>query len=115
MTPELTALHVGSGSVPVFATPMMVALVEKACSQSIKPYLEDGFGSVGTIVNIAHTAASPIGAKVCCESELVEIDNRRLIFKAVVRDGAGIVGEGTHERFIINEERFIAKAAARKG
>lgn len=113
VTPEVTAREVGSGAVEVFATPMMIALVEKACSLSVKPFLEEGQETVGTLVNAAHTAASPLGADIRCESILTEIDRRRLVFRFTVYDNAGVVGEGTHERFIIDREKFMSKALTR--
>ena len=113
VTPESTARTVGSGAVEVFATPMMIALVEKACSLSVKPFLEEGQETVGTMVNATHTAASPLGADIRCESVLTEIDRRRLVFKFTVHDNAGVIGEGTHERFIIDRDKFMAKAQAR--
>ncbi len=113
VTPELTAESIGSGTVPVFATPMMISLVEKACRCSVEPYLDEGQTTVGTLVNVAHLAATPVGMRVWCETELVETDRRRLVFRVTVRDDAGPVGEGTHERFIIDSDRFVKKAEAR--
>lgn len=113
VTPELTAESIGSGTVPVFATPMMISLVEKACRCSVEPYLDEGQTTVGTLVNVAHLAATPVGMRVWCETELIEIDRRRLVFRVTVRDDAGPVGEGTHERFIIDSDRFVKKAEAR--
>ena len=114
VTPEVTAAHLGSGAVAVFATPMMIALVEKACMLSVRPFLEEGQDTVGTQVNISHSAASPLGSTVRCETTLVEVDRRRLVFSAKVYDDDGIVGEGTHERFIIDRERFLAKAEEKR-
>ena len=113
VTNELTAKNVGSGAVAVFATPMMIALMEKTCLQSVKPYLEEGQDTVGTRVDVSHGAATPVGMTVRCESELVEIDRRRLVFRVTARDDAGVVGEGTHERFIVDVEKFQAKARTR--
>ena len=113
VTPELTAESIGSGTVPVFATPMLISLVEKACRCSVEPYLDEGQTTVGTLVNVAHLAATPIGMRVWCDTELVEIDRRRLVFRVTVRDAGGLVGEGTHERFIIDTDRFVKKAEAR--
>jgi len=110
VTPELTAEKVGSGSVKVFATPMMVALIEKTCLMSVAPCLEAGQGTVGTHVDVTHTAATPVGMTVTAESELIEVERRRLLFRVSVRDERGPVGEGTHERFIIDIARFQAKA-----
>ena len=109
MLPELTAKHIGSGTVPVLATPMMIALMEKTCRLSVKPYLEEGQETVGTHVNVSHDSATPEGMTVWCESEVVDIDRRKITFRVVVYDKDGIVGQGTHERFIIDENRFRDK------
>ena len=109
VTPEMSAARVGSGLVDVFATPMMIALVEKTCNESVLPFLDEGQGTVGTLVNVAHTAATPIGMRVWCESELVEVDRRRLVFKVKAFDECGAIGEGSHERFIIDTAKFIEK------
>ena len=113
VTEDLTAREVGSGTVAVFATPMMVALMERTCLQSVRPFLEEGQDTVGTRVDVTHSAATPVGMTVRCESELVEIDRRRLVFHVVARDDAGVVGEGTHERFVIDIRKFVAKARTR--
>ena len=113
VTEDITARNVGSGTVAVLATPMMIALMEKTCLQSVKPYLEEGQDTVGTRVDVSHSAATPVGMTVRCESELVEIDRRRLVFRVTARDDAGVVGEGTHERFIVDVEKFQAKARTR--
>ena len=84
VTYELTAAKVGSGLVEVYATPMMIALMEKTCAQTVEPYLDEGDGTVGTLVNVTHSAATPVGMKVWCECELVEVDRRRLVFKAII-------------------------------
>lgn len=106
---ELTADYIGSGMVKVFATPMMIAMMEKTCRLSVAPYLEPGDGTVGTHVNVSHCAATPEGMKVWCDSELIEVDRRRLVFKVAAYDERGLIGEGTHERFIINNEKFQKK------
>ena len=113
VTPDLTAARIGSGLVEVFATPMMVALVEQTCLESVLPYLDEGQGTVGTLVNVAHTSATPIGMRVWCESELVEIDRRRLVFKVKAFDECGPIGEGLHERFIIDTAKFFEKVKAK--
>lgn len=107
---ENTAAAVGSGMLEVFATPMMIALMEKTACESVAPYLEKGSGTVGTELNVKHVAATPIGMQVTCETELVEVDGRRLVFHVKASDEAGLIGEGTHERFIINNEKFQSKA-----
>ncbi len=114
VTEENSAKAVGSGLLPVFATPAMIALIENTAWQSVAEYLEEGQGTVGTKLDVAHTAATPLGMKVWCESELTDIDRRRLVFTVKVFDEKGQVGEGTHERFIINNEKFLAKAEAKK-
>ena len=113
VTEAITAREVGSGTVAVLATPMMIALMEKTCLQSVRPYLEERQDTVGTHVDVSHSAATPVGMVVRCESELVEIDRRRLVFHVTAYDEAGVVGEGTHERFVIDIEKFQTKAALR--
>lgn len=113
VTPELTAARIGSGLVEVFATPMMIALIEQTCLESVLPYLADGEGTVGTFVNVAHTAATPVGMHVWCDSELVETDRRRLVFAVKAYDECGPIGEGTHERFVIDTVKFQAKINAK--
>lgn len=105
-----TAAFMGSGLLPVFATPAMAALMEKTASESVQPYLEEGCGSVGTSLNIKHLSATPLGMEVRCESELIEADGRRLVFSVKAFDKAGLIGEGTHERFLIKNESFLKKA-----
>jgi len=114
VTEENTAIRVGSGSVRVFATPMMIALIEKTASKSIESSLEEGQSSVGTLVNVSHVSATPVGMKVWCETELVEIDRRRLVFKVSAFDECGLIGEGMHERFIISVDKFQAKTDSKK-
>lgn len=113
VTPEMSAARVGSGLVDVFATPMLVALVEQTCYESVLPHLDEGQGTVGTLVNVSHTSATPIGRCVWCESELVEVDRRRLVFRVKAYDEAGPIGEGTHERFIIDSAKFMEKLKAK--
>ncbi len=112
---ENTATAVGSGILQVFGTPCMLALMEKTACESIESELEEGWGSVGTEVNIRHLAATPIGMTVRCETELVEVDGRRLVFNVLAYDDAGLIGDGTHERFIVNNEKFQSKADAKAG
>ena len=108
-SPERSAEAVGSGNVPVYATISMIGLMEKTCLESVLPHLEPGQDTVGTHVNVSHCSATPVGMKVWCDSELVEIDRRRLVFRVSAYDETGLIGEGTHERFIIDKEKFIAK------
>lgn len=102
------AANVGSGKVRVFSTPMMIALMEKAACLSIDPVLDEGFSSVGTKVNVSHVSATPIGMKVWADTEVIEIDRRRVTFSVKAYDERGLIGEGTHDRFIIEIEKFIA-------
>ena len=110
VTDEVTAPAVGSGMLPVFATPSMIALMEKAAAESVAPQLDAGMTTVGTKLDVAHTAATPVGMTVRAETELTEIDGRRLIFTVRAFDELGEIGSGTHERFIVNAEKFLAKA-----
>ena len=109
VTKELTAISVGSGELEVYATPAMIALMEGTASESVKAELEEGQGSVGTSIAIKHLAATPVGMRVRCESELVDVDGRKLVFNLVVYDEKDKIGEGTHERFIISNEKFQNK------
>lgn len=106
---EHSASVVGSGGLEVFSTPAMIALMENTAESSLAPYLEEGQGSVGTAVNIKHVAATPLGMKVTCESEIIEVDRRRIVFRVKAYDEKGLIGEGTHERFIIDNEKFMQK------
>ena len=110
---EITAKHIGSGTVLVLSTPMMIALMERTCRMSVKPYLEDGQETVGTHVNVSHESAVGVGEKVWCESEVAEVDRRKICFNVAVFSEKGIVGRGTHERFIIDEKRFGEKISSR--
>ena len=110
VTEEMLASNVGSGLVKVYATAMMIALIENAAVYSVEQYLEPGQGTVGTLVNVTHCSATPLGMKVHADTELVEVDRRRLVFKVAAYDERGLIGEGMHERFIIDNARFQAKA-----
>ncbi len=106
---ELCADRIGSGLVKVFATPMMIALIEQTCNESVMPFLEAGQGTVGTRIDVSHCAATPVGMRVWCDSVLTEVDRRRLVFNVKAYDECGLIGEGTHERFVIDSERFQQK------
>lgn len=114
VTNQLTAAAVGSGSVEVFATPYMVAAMENAACEAIRPYYGEGENSVGTKLEITHDAATPVGMKYWAEAEVTEVDRRRIVLKVTAYDETGIIGSGTHERFIIQMEKFLAKAEAKK-
>ena len=113
VTEENTAAALGSGTLRVFSTPAMIALMEKTAWESVAPYLAEGESTVGISLNVKHLAATPVGDTVACESELAEIDRRRLVFTLKVTDSTDVIGEGTHERFIVSNEKFIAKAEAK--
>ena len=113
VTDELCADRIGSGLVKVFATPMMIALIEQTCNESVVPLLDAGQGTVGTHVNVSHLAATPVGMRVWCDSELTDVDRRRLTFKVAAYDESGLIGEGVHERFIIDTEKFQSKVNAK--
>ena len=104
-----TAKFAGSGELEVFATPCMIALMEQAAQGSAAPYLEEGQGTVGTMISVTHDAATPLGMRVWAESELVGVDRRKLTFEVRAFDECGMIGRGTHERFIIQNEKFLAK------
>ncbi len=113
VTESNSASGMASGTLPVFATPAMVALLEGAAFESVQPFLEEGQSTVGTHLDIAHSSATPIGMAVTARTELVEIDRRRLVFKVQVVDGKGEIGSGTHERFIVDCEKFMSKARSK--
>ena len=106
---ENTALSVGSGSLKVYATPAMLALMEKAACKALEPVLGEGETTVGTLLNVKHIAATPMGMQVSATAELLEKDGRRYVFKVTATDECGVIGEGTHERFAVLSEKFTEK------
>jgi predicted thioesterase len=104
-----TAAAIGSGDMDVLATPAMVALMESAAMNAVAGHLPEGSSTVGTIVDISHNRATPIGKRVTATATLQEIDGRKLIFHVSASDDKGVVGEGVHERFIVDRERFLGK------
>ena len=115
VTPDKTAAAIGSGSVEVFATPWMIAMMELSACNALTPYYDEGQSSVGTKLNVSHDAATPVGMQVCAEAEVIEVDRRRIVLKVTAWDGQGVIGQGTHERFLSNAEKFLAKTEAKKG
>ena len=113
VVPELTARHLGSGAVSVFATPEMVRLMERAAVNALASHLAPGQQSVGVMVNVKHLAATPLGAIVTARAELIVADGRRLTFKVPAHDGNDLIGEGTHERALIDLARFEARVKAK--
>lgn len=106
---ENTAAAVGAGGVEVFATPMMIALMENAAWRAVADHLEEGVVTVGTLVNVRHLAATPLGQRVRATAELIEIDRRRLVFRVEAYDEQQKIGEGIHERFMVQLQRFLQK------
>lgn len=104
-----SAKTLGSGTLDVFATPAMVALMEETAWKSVQSELEDGQGTVGISLDIKHVSATPLGMKVYCESELAQIDGKKLLFTVKAFDERGMIGEGTHERFIVDNRKFQTK------
>ena len=104
-----TAKAYGSGLVEVYATPAMIGLMENTAHISIGNLLPEGCISVGTLVNIEHLRATPLGEKVWCETVLENVNGRKLTFSVSAFDNKGIIGKGTHERFVVNTEKFMAK------
>lgn len=104
-----TALKLGSGDMEVFATPAMIALMENAAMNAVASYLDMGATTVGTMMKSSHIKASALGANIVAEAELVAIEGRRLCFAVKAWDDRGVIGEGEHERFIVDRERFLSK------
>lgn len=113
VTKELTAQVMKSGTLPVYATPAMAALMEETAYKSVEPYLGEKEGTVGSSLSLKHLAPSVMDAVLVCESELTAVEGRKLTFHLTVMDDGVLVGEGEHERFIIQEERFLQKAQQR--
>ena len=118
VTQANTAKALCSGALEVFSTPSMIALMEGVSHLSVAEFLPAGCSTVGTKVNIDHISATPVGLKVRAECELTEVDGRRLVFAVAAYDssagGSCKIGSGTHERFIIENEKFMSKVAGKK-
>ena len=106
---EVTAEYIGSGDLAVLATPAMCALMENAAMMAVTQHLEEGQTTVGTALNIEHSRATKVGAVVTATAVLTEVNGRELKFNIAARDEIGVIGEGTHTRFIVNREKFMAK------
>ena len=109
-TEETTALEMKSGSLKVLATPIMMCLMEQAAAELVECNLPDDLTSVGISVNISHKAPTPIGLNVRADAVITKIDGRKITFEVKAFDGVDEIGSGTHERFIVNKEKFQAKA-----
>ena len=107
------ASSVGSGLLDVFSTPSIIALMEKACKDSVAPFLEEGQGTVGIRLEVDHLAATPMGEKVWVDSELIAVDKRVLTFSVTARSAKEKIGEGIHKRCIISNDRFLEKLKAK--
>ena len=110
VTEDLTALVVGSGTLDVLATPVMIARMEEAAWRAVAPELPEDSGTVGTHMDVKHVSPTPVGMTVTCRAELTEVDGRRLVFRVTAQDAAGPIGEGVHERAVIQNERLVSKA-----
>jgi predicted thioesterase len=105
-----TAPHVGSGKIRVLATPVMVSLMEEAALNAVEGLLPDGHQTVGIRLDISHTAATPVGMRVTARAELVKVEGRRLTFRVSAHDEKELIGEGVHERIVVNVARFDERA-----
>ena len=114
VTDKNTAAAWGSGGLAVFATPAMIALMEGTALSAVESLLPPGWSTVGTELNIKHLSATPPGMKVSARAELLGINGRTLSFKVEAFDEAGKIGEGTHSRFIVENEKFLAKTESKK-
>ena len=111
---NITAEKVGSGSLPVFATPMMVALMEKAACKALENSLDEGSTTVGTKVDVEHIAATPVGMEVTVTATVTAVDGRKISFSVEAFDESGLIGKGAHDRFVVNAEKFTSKTYAKK-
>ena len=113
VTENELAVNVGSGSLEVFATPVMVMLMEKAACNCVAEYMENDETTVGTEMNVKHVSASPVNSEITAEAELIGIHGREFTFSVKAYDNVGLIGEGTHKRFLVFGEKFTAKAKAK--
>ena len=113
VTEARTARAMGSGSLPVYATPAMTCLMEKAATEAVEALVPEGWTTVGISLHVAHTAATPVGPTVRAEAEVTAVEGRKIIFTVRAYDDQGEIGVGSHERFAVAKEKFLAKAAAK--
>ncbi len=109
VTREMTARHLGSGGIDVYATPAMIALIEAAAVAAIDHLLPEGQASVGTALDVRHLAATPLGQRVRARAEVTTVKGRTVAFRVQVWDEIELIGEGTHTRFVIDIERFVQR------
>jgi predicted thioesterase len=113
VTTEKTAQAMGSGSLPVYATPAMTCLMEKAATEAVEHLMPDGWTTVGISLHVAHKAATPVGLTVRAEAEVTAVEGRKIVFTVRAYDDKEEIGVGTHERFAVAKEKFLAKAAGK--
>jgi len=106
--PADTAARHGSGTIEVFATPAMIAMMEHTALKAVLPYLPEGYDTVGFEVNIRHLKPTKVGQQVECEATLKEVQDKKLVFEMEVHDQEGIIGKGSHIRYIIHKEKFMS-------
>ena len=114
VTEENTAIAVKSGTLPVFATPMMTALMEEAAANLLEEYLSDEETSVGISISVQHKAATPVGMKVRAVAEITGVDGRKVTFSVKAFDEKEEIGDGVHERFVVKKDKFLTKAESKK-
>ena len=114
VTPEVAIDFLGRDEARVLSTPHLIAYMEWAARNAIQPFLEAGEDSVGVTVQIRHLAATPVGMAVDFRAEVLEVNDRRVLFRVTATDEKELIGEGTHERFVINVQKFIARLAAKR-
>jgi fluoroacetyl-CoA thioesterase len=114
VTPEVAIDFLGTGDARVLATPFLIGYMELAARNAIRPFLDPNEDSVGTLVNIRHLAATPVGMSVEFRAEVVSAEGRRVVFKVEARDETELVGEGAHERFVVDIPRFVTRLAAKR-
>ncbi|GIL12407.1 MAG: thioesterase [Chloroflexota bacterium] len=113
VTDDLTATHLGSGGLPVYATPAMIALMEAAAVAAIDHLLPEGQASVGTALDVRHLAATPLGQQVRARAEVTRVEGRQVVFKVQAWDEQELIGEGTHTRFVIDVTRFTQRVESK--
>ena len=113
VTQEKTARAMGSGSLPVYATPAMTCLMEKAATEALESLVPEGWTTVGISLHVAHKAATPVGMQVRAEAEVTAVEGRKVTFTVRAFDDAEEIGVGTHERFAVQKEKFLSKAQAK--
>lgn len=113
VTDDLLACHVGSGIVNVYATPMMIALMENTACECLNPFLDEGEASVGVMMNTTHDAATPAGMKVSVTAEITAIDRKKVSFSIIAKDEKDVIGKASHDRFVVVKEKFEAKAQSK--